>query len=230
MKPEKIEEIRGLLEKALNCAKDKNIEKYDSIDPKQTYKWIMRDMFRWCSDALALLKPCQESQEPKEFVVNAINALEKHREEAVITCEETCLCWELATLINYIIGGEVEPESQEPDHIPEAGKKVEPAKTSEFVKECNIHLKNDKGGMPLKVRVNIAETALTKACDCLEAETERADKAECLQAFLFYLKGLDKSAEEIKQLQEKLKEQDKEIDRLNQVIDDTRETEGLNKP
>ena len=49
----------------------------------------------------------------KELVVNAINALDAHRKEAVITCEETCLCWELAALINYLVGGEVELENQE---------------------------------------------------------------------------------------------------------------------
>ena len=45
-----------LLEKAQDHAKDKNIKKLDSIDSKQTYKWIMQDMFSCIDQAIALLK------------------------------------------------------------------------------------------------------------------------------------------------------------------------------
>ena len=46
-------QLRQTLEKAQDYAKDSNIERLNSIDKNQTYKWIMQDMFQAVSKALA---------------------------------------------------------------------------------------------------------------------------------------------------------------------------------
>jgi len=58
MTPDQIHQLRQLLNRAQDYAKDSNIERLNSIDENQTYKWIMRDMFQAVSEALALL-PCE---------------------------------------------------------------------------------------------------------------------------------------------------------------------------
>lgn len=47
--------IRQLLTNAQNYAEDNNIKRLNAIDARQTYKWIMQDMFKCIDKALTLL-------------------------------------------------------------------------------------------------------------------------------------------------------------------------------
>ena len=66
----------------------------------KTYKW--EDIVAFEEDDRCDLVKVNDVIKKLEGILN------KHRKEAFITCEETCLCWEIDNLINKLKGDDKE--------------------------------------------------------------------------------------------------------------------------
>ena len=206
------QKIRDLLEKAIDCAKDKNIKRLDSIDAKQTYKWIMQDMFSCIDQALALLK-----QPQTVFVVT-----ETHRgctdivgifTDEVLAGAESNKCEDMPNVTKWTVQDCVSPAKQpecktcggtgivrctnphdraywgDVKDCPDCQKPDEKPPASEFTKEVRalLNIPNDETSQGEAYTKDLEE--LTRiACD-------RLDKAEAeIKTFAEWRSGLEKLA------------------------------------
>ena len=130
-----------------------------------------------------------------ESIKKAECALEKHRNESFITCQETCLCWDLEALIEYLLESKPEP--------------------TEFTKELRQRLRYQEDCGKLEAGVYKLWIETCGEIDRLNAENKEL-KSERWNAATTSELLLRKA----KELEAKLKAKDKEIVRLKRELEE----------